>query len=242
MDEPSLDLEKPNAVGALDRITTNVALSLIATVPTFLTCLVAPWRLTGLLTGDDPDGRQGMRLAPGAFFPLSLLISMIIGAQLTTPELARNNGAFLGPNLALSIQSAIAEGDVWRTVSTVMPIYAFAVLTGTLGLAVKFWAHKDWTLRVSIRAAFYVFGVIISWIILSTAAIDIVRASTEGTQAVDAMMMLVPLPVLGAAFWMYFWFFRNDGELSFLRSSILSIVMIALMVVALIAMGLFLSL
>lgn len=242
MDDPSLDFEKPNAVGALDRITTNVALSLIAVVPTFLTCIIAPWRLSGLLKGDDPEGRAGMRLAPGAFFPLCLLITMIVGAQLTTPELARNNGSFLGPNLALSIQSAIADGDLWRTVSIVMPIYAFAVLTGTLGIAVKFWAHMDWTLRVSIRAAFYVFGVIISWIILSTAAIDIVRASTQGSQAVDVLMTLVPIPVLWVVFWMYFWFFRNEGDLTYLRSTILSIVMIALMFIALISMGLFLSL
>lgn len=242
MDEPSLDLEKPNAVGALDRITTNVALSLIAVVPTFLMCLVAPWRLSGLLTGDDPEGRAGMRLAPGAFFPLCLLLSMIIGAQLTTPELARNNGAFLGPNLALSIQSAIAEGDVWRTVSTVMPIYAFAVLTGTLGVALKFWAHKEWTLRVSIRAAFYIFGVLVSWIILSTAVIDIVRTSTGGAEIVDTLMMLVPIPVLWIVFWMYFWFFRNEGDLTYLRSGILSVAMIALMFIALVSMGLFLSL
>ena len=203
MDDPSLDFEKPNAVGALDRITTNVALSLIAVVPTFLTCVVAPWRLSGLLKGDAPEGRDGMRLSPGAFFPLCLLFSMIIGAQLTTPEIARNNGAFLGPNLALSIQSAIADGDLWRTVSIVMPVYAFAVLTGMLGVAVKSWAHKDWTLRVSIRAAFYVFGVIVSWIILSTAVIDIVRASTQSAQAVDTLMTLVPVPVLWVVFWMY---------------------------------------
>ena len=241
MDDPSLDLEKPNAVGALDRITTNVALSLIAVIPTFLTCIIAPWRLTGLLKGDDPEGRAGMRLAPGAFFPLCLLLSMIIGAQLTTPELARNNGAFLGPNLALSIQSAIADGDLWRTVSIVMPIYAFAVLTGTFGVIVKFWAHKDWTLRVSIRAAFYVFGVFVSWIILSTAAIDIVRASNGGAQVVEILMMLVPLPVLGAVFWMYFWFFRNDGELSYLRSGLLSLAMILLMFFALVALGVFFS-
>ena len=242
MDDPSLDLEKPNAVGALDRITTNVALSLIAVVPTLLTCIIAPWRLSGLLKGDDPEGRAGMRLAPGAFFPLCLLISMIIGAQLTTPELARNNGAFLGPNLALSIQSAIADGDLWRTVSIFMPIYAFAVLTGTLGMALKFWSHKDWTLRVSIRAAFYVFGVLVSWIILSTAAIDIVRASTGGSQTVDTLMMLVPIPALGAVFWMYFWFFRNEGDLTYLRSGILSVAMFALMFIALVGMGVFLSL
>ncbi len=237
MDEPSLDLEKPNAVGALDRITTNVAISLLAVVPTFLTCIIAPWRLSGLLKGDDPNGRSGMLLAPGAFFPLSLLLSMILGALLTTPELANRNGAFLGPNLALSIQDAISQGDVWKAVGTIMPIYAFAVIAGALGAILGRWAQQDWSLRISLRAAFYIVGAFVSWVILSTAAIDITRASTRNYQLVETLTLFMTLPALAVIGWMYFWFFRAEGEVSMARSTILSIAMMALILLAVIALG-----
>lgn len=239
MDEPSLDLEKPNAVGALDRITTNVAISLIAVVPTFLTCILAPWRLSDLLNRDDPEGRSGMLLAPGAFLPLSLLLSMISGALLTTPEIAKNSGAFLGPNLALSIQSAVSDGDVWRAVGIIMPIYVFAVLAGSLGFLLKWWSHRDWTLRVSLRAVFYVLGAFVSWVILSTSVIDMVRASTQDPQLVGTLTMLITTPALGLIYWMYFWFFRNGGELSLIRSGLLSGAMMALLLFAIVLMGIF---
>ena len=237
MTEPSLDLEKPNAVGALDRITTNVAVSLIAVVPTFFTCMILPWRLTALLKRDDPEGRSGMLLSPGAFFPLSLLVSFLIGALLTTPEIAQNDGSFLGPNLALSIQSAVADGDVWKTIGTVMPIYVFAVIVGSLGLILKPWAHGDWTLRVSLRAVFYITGTFVSWVILTTAAIGVVRESIGDAELARRLNNLFPIPTLGLIFWMFFWFFRDDGALSLFRSALLSIAIIGLTLLALIGLA-----
>ena len=237
MSEPSLDLEKPNAMGTLDRLTTNVAISIIAVVPTLVTCIAMPWRLSKLLKRDDPEGRSGMLLSPGAFFPLSLLVSMITGALLTTPEMASTNGSFLGPNLALSIQSSVSEGDVWRTIGIVMPIYAYAVLVGTLGLLLKPWAHEDWTLRVSLRAMFYVSGAFIAWVMLSTAAIDIVRVSTQNAQLLSTITMVLPIPILWIVLWMYFWFFRYDGKLSLVRSGLLSVAMLVLMLLSVVALG-----
>ena len=237
MSEPSLELDKPNAVGVLDRVTTNIAISLIAVIPTFLTCIFTPWRLSGLLKGDDPEGRLGMLLAPGAFFPLSLLVSMLAGALLTTPEIASNNGAFLGPDLALSIQSAVSEGDVWKTLSIIMPLYVFAVLVGSMGLILKPWAHQDWSLRVSLRAVFYVTGTLIAWIILSTAALDLIRLYTQDSQSARILLSAIPIPTLALLFWMYFWFFRNGGVLSLLRSALLSVAMIIFKILTVISLG-----
>ncbi|MCI5045421.1 MAG: hypothetical protein MRY72_12045 [Aquisalinus sp.] len=237
MPEPSLELDKPNAVGALDRLTTNVAMSLVCVVPTFFMCLVKPWRLSALIRMDDPSGRSGMLLAPGAYFPLAMLVSLMAGALLTTPEIANNSGAFLGPALALSIQSALAEGDVWKTIAIVMPIFGFAVLAGSLGLVLKKWAHQDWTLRTSLRAVFYVTATLVSWIILSTAALDLIRISSGNADLVNTLISLIPLPTLGLVFWMYLWFFRNGGALSLVRSGILSLAMIAIKIVSVIALG-----
>ena len=152
MSGPNLDLEKPNAIGGLDRLVTNIALAFIAVIPTFLTCISMPWKLRPLLDRDDPDGRMGMLLAPGAYFPLSLMIFFIIAAVLATPETLSNNGAFIGPGLAVAVQTAASEGNIWKIVATIMPIYGMAIFVGIIGTILKRWAGQDWTLRISLRA------------------------------------------------------------------------------------------
>jgi len=237
MSEPSLDLDKPSAVGTLDRITTNVAISLIAVVPTFVTCLIAPWRLAELLKRDDPEGRVGMLLSPGAFFALSLLVSMMVGALLTTPEIAQNDGSLLGPNLALTIQAAVTEGDVWKVVGAVLPIYVFAVLAGALGLVFKASIHADWTLRISLRAMFYVIGAFVSWVILAVSAIGVVRGLSDNVGLANNLAPITILPSLGLILWMYFWFFRKVGAISYFRSGVLAVAMFVLMAMTVVVLG-----
>ena len=123
-----------------------------------------------------------------------------------------------------------------------MPIYAFTIVAGALGAILGKWAQQEWSLRISLRAAFYIVGAFVSWVILTTAAIDITRASTQNYQLVETLTLVMTLPALAVVLWMYFWFFRNEGDLTYLRSGILSFAMITLMFIALISMGLFLSL
>ncbi|NQY12753.1 MAG: hypothetical protein HRT81_02700, partial [Henriciella sp.] len=198
MSEPSLELDKPQAIATLDRLTTNVALSLVAVIPTFFVCILQPWRVANLVREDHPEGRSGMLLSPGAYFPLSLLVSMIAGAVLTTPEIADYNGAYLGPDLALSIQAAMSEGDIWKTIAIIMPIYGFAVLAGALGLSLKVFASEDWSLRTSLRTVFYVVGTFVSWVILSTAAIDLVRVHSQNRDLVNTLNGVDPVFAFGA--------------------------------------------
>ena len=228
MSGPNLDLEKPNAIGGLDKLVTNFAISAIAVIPTFWTCIFMPWRLSKLLDRDDPEGRMGMLLAPGAFFPLSLMISFIAAAMLATPETLSSNGAFIGPGLAVSVQSAASDGDIWKIVATIMPIYGTAVLIGLLGMVLKPWAHQDWTLRVSLRAAFYVTAVLVSWMILTSAAIDLIRLSSGNNQIGSFLYSIIIIPTCGFIIWTYFWFFRNNGSVSWGRSSALGIAMFGL--------------
>lgn len=223
MSGPSLDLEKPNLIGGLDRLVTNFAISAIAVVPTFMTCIVKPWRVRPLLERDDPDGRMGMLLAPGAFFPLALMVSFIIAALLATPETIQTNGSYIGPDLAVAVQSAASEGDVWKIIATILPIYGMAVFFGLLATALKPWAGQDWTLRVSLRAALYIIGVLTSWMILITAVADLIQLSTGRYETASMLYKIVIIPTLGAIFWMYFWFFRNNGSVSKRRSAALSL-------------------
>lgn len=226
MPGPNIDLEKPNIVGALDRLTTNVAMSLIGVISTFFTCIATPWRVVPLIEGDEPDGRIGTMLSPGAFLPLSVMVSLIGAALFTTPEILNSNGAYLGPGLALSVQSAVTEGDIWKTIAVVMPIYGVTILVGSLGLMLKPLTNQTWTLRVSMRAVFYVVAVAVSLIILMSAAIDSFRVTTGNNEFGWFLYDISPIPVVSLMLWMYFWFFRAVGSLSLARSSVLSVLMV----------------
>lgn len=230
MSGPDLDLEKPNAIGGLDKLVTYSAISTIAVVPTFLTCIFMPWRLTDLLDHESPDGRQGMMLAPGAYFPLSLLVSLIVAALLSTPETVSTNGSFIGPGLAVTVQKAATNGDIWKIVATIMPIYGVAVFIGLLGLILKPLAGPDWSLRISLRSAFYVMGTLTSWLILTTAVIDLVRISTNNAGLASAIYQIITIPTAGAIIWMFFWFLYRNGAISRLRAGALCLGMFGLIV------------
>lgn len=238
MSGPSLDLEKPNLIGGLDRLVTNFAISAISVFPTFLTCITKPWKLRPLLDRDDPDGRMGMLLAPGAFFPLALMVSFIIAAVLATPETIKTNGSYIGPDLAVAVQSAASEGDLWKLIATIMPIYGMAVFFGLVGRALKPWAGQDWTLRVSLRAALYVIGAFTSWMILVTAVADLIQLSTGSYETGSLLYKIVIVPTLGAIFWIYFCFFRNNGSISKLRSVALSVAMAGLIFAVIVGINL----
>jgi len=242
MSGPSLDIEKPNAIGGLDRLVTNFALSAIAVFPTFAACVAKPSRLRPLIDGDDPDGRMGMLLAPGAFFPFALLVSFIAAAILATPETLNYNGAYIGPGLATAVQSAASEGDIWKLIATIMPIYGTAVAIGTLGICLKPWAGPDWTLRTSLRAAFYIFGVLVSWLVLTTAVIDLIRLSTGDNDIASTLYKIIVIPTVSIFIWMYYSFFRNQGAASKGRSLALSFAMIGLILALIVGIDLLIRL
>ena len=211
MSEPSIDLEKPNAIGGLDRLVTNFAIAVVAVVPTFLTCVFRPWKLTSLMEQDDPHGRQGLLLAPGAYFALALMVAFMIGVILSTPETISNDGSYIGPKLALTVQAAAAEGKIWKVVGTVMPIYALAVFLGLLGIVLKPWAHPGWTLRVSLRAAFYMIATLITWLIITGGIIDLIRLSA-GNNFVSKIYGVLIFPTSAFVLWFYYWVFGHDNK------------------------------
>lgn len=235
MSGPEIDLEKPNFLGGLDRLATNFALAMIAVVPTFLTAIVRPDRLRTLIDHDEPDGRKGVLLSPGAYFLLALLLSFIIAAMLSTPETLSYNGSYIGPDLAVAVQSAAAEGNIWKLIGTIMPIYGAAVVLGILGTMVApiiRWLsarQTDWSLRVSVRAAFYVMGTLVSWIMLTTAIIDLIRVQ-GGITNLTRVYSFVIIPALGSVIWMYVGFFRGSGSLSWKQSIGLALAMVVLII------------
>ncbi|MEM7662630.1 MAG: hypothetical protein AAF292_10300 [Pseudomonadota bacterium] len=228
MPGPDIDLEQPNAIGGLDRIVTNFALSVIAVPPTFGAALFAPWRLVPLVERDEPDGRDGLLLSPGAFLPLSLLVVLIIASMFTTSEAVEFDQSFIGPGLAISVSAAVSEGDIWKTVSLIMPIYAVTILLGLVGQVLRRWAGEWWTLRTSLRAAFYVTATMTCWIVLTSTAINVLRVYVENAALIRALYSLNALPILAICLWVYFWMFRVGGSHTSVRSGILTVAMLNL--------------
>ena len=231
MSEPDIDFENPNAIGGLDRLVTNVALSAIAVFPTLGALLVTPWRVAPLIDKDIAVGRSGLLLSPGAFFPLSLIVALLAAAVVTTPETLESNGAFLGPGLAMAVTDAAANGEIWRIIAIVLPIFGFAIGFGVAGRLLTPLAGPGWTLRTSLRAAFYATAAVIAWIIISSAAIDLFRVKTGEVQLSFLLYSLNSIPIFGLAVWIYFWFFRARPGNSMIKSGLLSVLMFVMIAI-----------
>lgn len=230
MSGPDLDLEKPNVIGGLDKLVTYFAISAIAVVPTFFSCVVMPWRLTRLIGREVPEGREGLSLAPGAYFPLALMVAFITAAILSTPETLSRDNSYIGPGLAVSVQTAAAAGDVWKLVATIMPLYGSAVFLGLLGLILKPLAGPDWSLRSSIRAAFYVMGTLLAWLILVTGVVDLIGVLTENPRLGISVFPILLVPTTLVILWMNFWFVYRNGAISRVRAGGLSLLWFGLVV------------
>lgn len=204
-----VDFEQKNAIGGLDRLVTNIAMAAIAVFPTLGAGLATPWRLVPLLTSDEPDGHRGMLLSPGAFLPLGLTVVLLVAALFTSSETEASNQAVIGPTLALSVANAAGEGDIWRTVSLIAPIYASAVAIALFAQVLRPFIGTWWGLRTSIRAAFYQVGITICWILLTSVIIDTYRVQSGDFDFGTLLYSLNSIPILAITPWLYFWFFRS---------------------------------
>ena len=230
MSGPSIDLEGRNPLGGLDRLATGIGLAVIAVFPTLAATLFTPWKLGPMLIADDPEGRRGMILSPGAYLILSLGVVLIMVGSLVTPEVASFDGGMIGPSLAADVSSAAREGDVWKVLSHVAPIFIIAIIFGVLGRTLTRWAGVWWDLRVSLRVAFYGLSTAVCLIVLSSLIMDRIRLANAATDLSVAPPTIMPLLVIGSIYWIYFWCFRSGGNLSTARSALLAVAMFVITV------------
>ena len=228
MSSSDFDSAKPNLLGGLDKMATQSAIAILAVFPTFFTCVFRPARLRPLIDQIEPDGRKGLLLAPGAFFFLALFVAFILAAMMSTPETISRNGSYIGPDLAVRVQSAAAEGNFWKLLGTILPIYGAAIMVGLLGLALKPFAGEGWSLQSSIRTALYVMGVIVSWALLTTAVVDLAQLRAADGKDMSFLYIFAGVPAILVFFWIYLWVFRNGGMLSWRRSVLLALSMFGL--------------
>ncbi len=224
-----VDFEEKNALGGLDRLVTNIGLAVICVFPSLFVALFMPWRLVPLITGNEPDGRKGVILSPGAFLVLALTLVFIIAAALTAHDIVSGDGSVVGPRLAYDVAMAASEGNLWKTISIIAPIYAVSVIIGVIGSALQPWAGKWWTLRVSLRASFYFLTVCVSWIILWSVMIEYVKIQSNDYALGHTLYAIISIAMVPMALWSYFWYFRAGGNHSVKRASLLSFSMLILL-------------
>lgn len=217
------DFEKPDAVGSIDRIVTNVGLAILASIPTMGAAIATPWVITPLIAKEDPDGREGQYLSPGVYFLMSLTVVMLIIALLVPEGADQSNTAFIGPTLALSVLDAVSAGDVWKTLSVIAPVYLMALLVGALSFGFRPIAGAWWSIRVSLRASFYIVATLVNFIAISTLAIDTLYAATGSRELLRTFYAFNTLPISLLSMWMAFWFHRRGGNVSTIRAAGLSV-------------------
>lgn len=223
MEADKVDLESVNAIGGLDRLVTNISLAIVSVFPTFITAVAQPWKLVPQLTQDIPEGRRGYLLSPGAYFPICLTVMLLIAALFATEATLASNGGAIGPGMAIAVAEAASSGNLWRTISILAPLYFIAVIAGVAAQIVRPLAGPWWSIRVSLRAALYQMTTSIAWIILSSAAIDLISVSQPGTRLGAQLYSINEFFIFGIALWIYFCFLKWGGKLSTLRAALLSI-------------------
>lgn len=205
---------KESAIGAVDRLATNIGIAVLAVIPTLIILIIAPWRTAPLLGDGARAGRRGFILAPGAFFLFTVLTMLMIVAissppGAVDPDAAQTSvsiGVVLGPEEAANVAAALREGDAWGAFWVVVPIYFFVVFTGAVTSWATFIVGPAWTIATAVRASFYYFGASLSLFMM------VVLAANRFEPVREALPILSPV-MTGAtillAAWLYNWFFRS---------------------------------
>jgi hypothetical protein len=230
MSDPDIDLEDRNPLGGIDLLTTGVGMAVIAVFPTFLASIFTPWKLIPMLGEDVPEGREGMLLAPGAYFVLMLAATMIFVGLTATDDTVARDGSLIGPGLARSISDAATEGNVWKTLLRIAPIFVFALGLGTIGRLFTRWVGPWWTLRTSVRTSFYIVATFISFVILLGAVFEWVVATSNGAISIASLYTYSGVPILVLPFWIYTALLKFGGNISWLRSIIIAVMTLVILI------------
>jgi len=215
----NVDITDQNIIGAIDHFATNIALAGLAILPSFLIVIFAPWRLTPMVIEGRPDGRSGLLLAPGIFFLLIVVLTILLTASIA-PE------ATSGAERSSSVEGAAAEaqssrtliggedisrmaeawraGDINQILMVLLPVFAICVITSASSAWLRVIVGGWWSIRTAIRSGFYIFGAIIglaavfSWI-------PLLDLSSELTALISAIFSFGILAVIA---WCLFGIFK----------------------------------
>lgn len=131
MDKIDLDIEHKNIFGGIDRLLVNAGMIIIAFIPTYFYLIFKPKTMSYMLRGEEPDGRESLRLGPGLTFILTLLFVIAVG-HLTREMLAQPPNPERTEVTRKGIRMAVSEGNLWRSVILSFPFYLAALIFGCI--------------------------------------------------------------------------------------------------------------
>jgi len=187
----NVDITDQNIIGAIDHFATNIALAGLAILPSFLIVIFAPWRLTPMVIEGRPDGRSGLLLAPGIFFLLIVVLTILLTASIAPEAISR-------------MAEAWRAGDINQILMVLLPVFAICVITSASSAWLRVIVGGWWSIRTAIRSGFYIFGAIIglaavfSWI-------PLLDLSSELTALISAIFSFGILAVIA---WCLFGIFK----------------------------------
>ncbi|GGY45752.1 hypothetical protein [Parvularcula lutaonensis] len=149
-DEPEMEDGGRRTLGVIDGTATQLALAALMLLPTALACIFWPRALGRMIPAIEPEGRRGICLAPGAFFLISVLTSLLLAATF----LADSGGAMA--RVGTEIGSAASEGEVWQVAALLFPLFLGATSIGLFALVAGMLARvPDWSIVAAVRSGFY---------------------------------------------------------------------------------------
>lgn len=238
MSDPDIDLDNRNPLGGLDSLATGAALAVVAVIPTLMACILTPWKLVSMLNDAPNLGRRGLLLAPGAYFVLALATILIfVGFTASESTIARD-GSLIGPGFARGVSDAASEGNVWKTLSRIAPIFIFAIFLGVIGRGLTRWAGSWWSLRTSLRASFYIVATFLSCIILLGAFFEWVGVLIENRALAHSLYSMSGVPNIILPVWMYAAFFKFGGGISWSRALVLAVAIFVMLILCVLIIGL----
>ena len=201
----TIDLTEKNIIGAIDRFATNIALAGLAIIPSCLIVIFMPWRLTPMIVNDKPDGRTGPLLAPGIFFPLTVISSIVLIANIV-PELApaaidasanaeaavpsgTRRATFIGGDDIRQMAAAWRAGDINQILLVFLPVFAVCVITFAATSWIQIIVGRWWTMRTAVRSGFYIFGALIG----SVSAVALMTSQMEVSDSPGALILALGL-------------------------------------------------
>ena len=199
-----------NAFGALDALVINAALVTIAAIPTVLTSLFLPWRLTEFLKEDKPKGYSGYLLGPGLFFLVAVIASVLLAGlvyasdesvvQVTSSNADPANTSFFGIRESTKLAQSVIDGNLYSALIIITPLFLLTVFSAAVSQSAKLVLGEQWPLKTAIRAWLYFFGTTVSLIFVAFAIVETFFDHRPSTLSGDVPMMLYLLYFFGSIF------------------------------------------
>ncbi|MEO0466044.1 MAG: hypothetical protein AAF216_05840 [Pseudomonadota bacterium] len=233
MDDDDLDLNEKNVVGSIDRSIVNFGLVIVALVPTYFHLIFSPRKMVPLLRGEAIDGRQGLRLGPGITFIFTILVLLGVGflfRNIGSPELV---GVEPGEDSS-GMRSAVAEGNLWRSIVLSLPFYFMALFFGVVVHVSHLVAQKHTDIAQAIGIGLYVFSTLVLLIVPFGISLETIASETVRTGVLLVVFLVGFFAVLP---WQLFSFSRHAFQNSAPAAAAVTALCLVLIFIALIGFG-----